>query len=236
AGSREELSAFVGAPELAPSELEDSLDFNTQAGLDRDAALENLLSRSPQLEFARAEVTRDQIALRRECVEPIPNIHVRAETGYNFEAEETVAGVEVGLRLPIFDKNQGTILQAQAELTRAQAEVERVELMLRKRFAHVFVDYEASRESAEAYRNSILPKAEEVYRENLSSFHERRAAWPQVVDARREYFELYETYLDNLLEARRAEAKLTFFLLEDGLAQPPEPTPQGRRDATPRPR
>jgi cobalt-zinc-cadmium efflux system outer membrane protein len=204
--------------------------------LDRDATLEDLLDRSPQLQFARAEVARDMIALRRERAEPIPNVTVRAETGYNFEAEDTVAGVEVGLRLPLFDKNQGTILQAQAELTRATVEVQRVELMLRKRFAETFAEYEASRQSAESYHSEILPTADEVYQANLGSFQERRAAWPQVVDAQREYFELYEEYLDDLLAARRAEAKLTFFLLDDGLQQPPEPTPQGHRDATPRPR
>jgi cobalt-zinc-cadmium efflux system outer membrane protein len=235
-GSWDELSAVVGAPDMVRTALDDTMDFASHESVDRLAALENVLNRSPELQFARAEVARDQIGLRRERAEPIPNIDLRAETGYNFEAQDTVAGVEIGFHLPLFDKNQGTILQAQAELTRAQAEVDRVALMLRKRFAHTFAEYETSRQSAEAYRDNILPKAEEIYQSNLNSFHERRAAWPQVVDAQREYFELYEAYLDDLRAARRAEAQIAFFFLEDGLQQPPEPTPQGHRDAAPKPR
>jgi cobalt-zinc-cadmium efflux system outer membrane protein len=161
---------------------------------------------------------------------------VRAETGYNFEAEDTVAGVEVGFRLPVFDKNQGTIMQAQAELSRARAEVARIELFLRKRFAEAFAEYESALLLATTYRAEALPKADEAYRLYLQSFQERRAAWPQVVNAQREYYELYEEYLDNLLEARRAEARISAMFLEDGLSQPPTPTPEGHRDATPRPR
>ena len=235
-GAWEQLAAVVGVPDMPPSVLAGGLEFEKGASIERDAALQYLLDCSPQIRFAQAEVARDRIGLERERVEPIPNINVRAETGYNFEAEDTVAGVEVGIRLPIFDKNQGTIIQAQAELARAQAEVARIELMLRRRFAEAFAEYESAILLASTYRAEALPKAEEVYQLYLDSFQQRRAAWPQVLDAQREYYELYEEYLDNVLEARRAEAQINSMFLEDGLSQPPTPTPEGHRDATPRPR
>jgi len=122
----EQLAAIVGEPDLPFNHLEGQLEFAGEDSFNRDAALAHLLECSPELRFARAEVVRDQIALQRERVEPIPNVIVRADTGYNFESRDTVAGVEVGVRLPIFDKNQGTIMQAQAELQRAQAEVVRM--------------------------------------------------------------------------------------------------------------
>jgi cobalt-zinc-cadmium efflux system outer membrane protein len=235
-GAWEELTAVIGVPDLAPTKLATDLELSENAPIDRDGALQHLLDHSPELSVAQAEVERDRIGLQRERVEPIPNINLRAETGYNFEAEDTVAGVEVGLRLPIFDKNQGTIAQAQAELRRAQAEVTRIELMLRRRFAQTFADYESAMLLAKTYRVEALPKAEEAYQLYLQSFQERRAAWPQVLDAQQQYYELYEEYLTNLLEARLAEAQINSMFLEDGLSQPPTPTPEGHRDATPRPR
>jgi len=235
-GSFAELAAVIGVPDLAPALLEGNLDFDSEKTLDRDAVLANLMACSPELRFARAEVIRDQIALERERREPIPNVTLRAETGYNFEVNDTVSGVEIGLNVPIFDRNQGTVLQSRSELTRAQAEVERVELVLRKRFARVFTEYEASLLSAKTYRNELLPQAEEVYNLYLESFQQRRAAWPQVLDAQRDYYQLFDDYLDHVTDARRAEASLTYFLLDDGLAQPPEPTPGGHQDATPKPR
>ena len=235
-GAWEELGAVIGEPDMPPTTLEDELDFDAGSTIDRDTALTNLLTCSPQLRFAQAEVARDRIALQRERAEPIPNLTLRAESGYNFEARDTVAGVEIGVRVPLFDKNQGTIVQARAELTRAQAEVNRVELLLRRRFAQAFAEYESAVLLSNSYRTEALPKAEEVYRLYRDSFQRRRAAWPQVLDAQREYLQLYEEYVDNVLDARRAEARINAFLLEDGLSQPPEPTPEGHRDATPRPR
>jgi cobalt-zinc-cadmium efflux system outer membrane protein len=140
-GAWEELAAIIGEPDLPPSSLLDQLDFDGAERIDRETALVNLLTCSPELRFVEEEVRRDRIAVTRERAEPIPNVTLRAETGYNVEAGDTMAGVEFGLRVPLWDKNQGTIQQARAELTRAQAEVDRVDLMLRRKFAEAFADY-----------------------------------------------------------------------------------------------
>jgi cobalt-zinc-cadmium efflux system outer membrane protein len=236
-GAWEELTAVVGMPDAPPtSSLTGKLDFETHKPLERTAALTDLLTCSPQILVAQAEVVRDRIAVQRERVEPTPNLNVRAETGYNFETDNTVAGFELGVRLPLFDRNQGTLMQARAELTRAEAEVARIELMLRQRFARTYAEYESSVALASSYQAEVLPKAKEAYDLYLDSFQKRRAGWPQVVDAQREYFDLYEDYLDNVLSARRAEAGLATYLLEDGLSQPPTPEPEGHRESTPKPR
>ena len=235
-GKLEELAAVIGAPEQRLDSLQGALELDATNGIDRETVLTNILTCSPEILFARAEVVRDRISVDRERVEPIPNINLRAASGYNFETDDTTAGVEVGLRLPLWDKNQGTILQAQAELGRAQAEVARIDLTLRQRFAEAFAEYEAARLSALTYRNELLPQAAEVSQLYREGFAQRRAAWPQVLDAQRDYYSLYVGYLDTLVTARRAEAGLSTFLLTGGLDQPPEPTPQGHRDATPKPR
>lgn len=235
-GSWEQLAAIIGVPDMAPTRLGGSLEPQEHATVDREAALNDLLACSPELRVARAEVVRDQIALRRETVEPIPNIAVRADTGYNLEAGDAVAGVEIGLEIPLFDRNQGTISQARAELTRAQAEVARLELELRQRFAQVFTEYETALLSAKTYGEELMPNAEQVYQLYFESFQQRRAAWPQVLAAQRDYYELVEEHLDYLVEARRAEARISSYLLDGGLDQPPTPTPEGHRDATARPR
>lgn len=231
-----ELTALAGAPDLSPTPLVGTLERPGDQVLDRDESLNFILACSPEIRFARAEVERDRIGLQRERVEPIPNVNLRAESGYNFESNDNVYGMELGLTVPVFDRNQGTIMQAQAELSRAQAEVTRVELQVRRRFAQTFADYETANISAQTYREQSLPQAQELYQLYLESFERKRAAWPQVLDAQRDYYEMYEDYLDNLVDARTAEARLTTFLLDGGLDQPPEPTPQGHRDATPRPR
>jgi outer membrane protein TolC len=89
---------------------------------------------------------------------------------------------------------------------------------------------------AKSYHDEILPKSQDAYRLYFDSFQQKRAAWPQVLDSQRKYYELYENYLNNLLEARRAEAQIATFFVGGGLDEPSAPTPAGHRDSTPKPR
>lgn len=231
-----ELTAYMGTPELAPSTLVGDLEISSEEILDEQTLLDDLLQSSPQLRAAFSEVERDRIAIQRELVEPIPNLQLRGETGYNFESQDTVAGVSVGVRLPVYDRNQGSVAQARAELCRAEAEISRIELMLRKRFAQSFADYAAAIDELTIQRDEVLPKSRQAYESYLEAFQNRRAAWPQVLVAQREFFQLSDHYIQRLLTARQAEADIGSFFLGDGLEQPPAPIPQGHREATTKPR
>lgn len=234
-GDWAQLAAVVGRPDLQPTPLAGRL-VEDEPSPDWDKTLCDLLAASPELQFAQAEVARDQITVQRERVEPIPNVTVRGATGYNFESRNTVAEAQVSIRLPIWDRNQGTIRQAQADLARARANVTRVELSLRRRFADAATRYQTARESVDDYRTGTLPKAKEAYELLLGSFGKRRAAWPQVLVAARDYARFQVDYLEALHDLRRAEVEIKGLLLVDGLSPPPGPTPQGHIEATPRPR
>ncbi|MCI0458982.1 MAG: TolC family protein [Gemmataceae bacterium] len=230
-----QLAAVVGRPDSCPTALVGQLDEDSPSP-DWDKTLCDLLAASPELQFAQAEVVRDQITVQRERVEPIPNVTVRAATGYNFESRNTVAEMQVGVRLPVWDRNQGTIREAQADLARAQANVTRVELSLRRRFADAATRYQTARVSVDDYRTETLPKAKEAYELLLDSFRKRRAAWPQVLVAARNYAEFSVDYLEALHDLRQAQVEIKGLLLVDGLTTPPGPTPQGHIEAVPRPR
>jgi cobalt-zinc-cadmium efflux system outer membrane protein len=231
----EHLATLVGDPELRPVPLAGALE-GRGAPIDREAALCRLLQESPELKFAQAEVVRDQIGVRREQVEPIPNVLVRGASGYNFETRNVTTDVQMGVRLPLFDRNQGTIRQAQGELMRAQAEVTRVELTLRRRFADAYHRYEVALDSVKDFEDSTLPAARKAFEAYQDYFKKRRATWPQVLVAERTYFQLQQEYISALAELRRAEVEINGLLLSDGLTPPPEPTPQGHIEATPKPR
>jgi cobalt-zinc-cadmium efflux system outer membrane protein len=233
----EHLVTLLGAPEMPPCPLVGQLEPEGPS-VEWESALCRILQESPELEFVRAEVIRDQFSVKREQVEPIPNIIVRGGAGYNALPGEkgAVANAQVGIRLPLFDRNQGTIRQAQAELVRAQADVTRVELLLRRRLADTFHRYETARDSAKDYRENTLPKARRAFELYMDYFKKRRATWPQVLVAERAYFQYQEEYLSTLVELRRAEVEIKGLLVVDGLTQPPAPTPQGHIEATPKPR
>jgi outer membrane protein, heavy metal efflux system len=235
-GNWESLVSLIGAPELRPTLLDDRPLDADAAPLDFDATLANLLCVSPEIQAALAEIRRDQIMVRRERVEPIPNVTVQAIVGHNYEFNITTAGVQASLPLPLFNRNQGTVREAQADLARDHAEHERVALSLRHRLAEVATRFNDARQSVEDFRAESLPMARRAYDLQLANFRARRAAWPQVLVTQRTYVELDREYVHSLLELRRAEVEINGLLLSDGLAPPATPTSQGHIEAVPTPR
>jgi cobalt-zinc-cadmium efflux system outer membrane protein len=213
------LAAFVGEPCLPLTTLQGDLEAPGSAP-DCEVALAHLLAASPEVQAARADLIRSQLALKREQVEPIPDVQLRVSNGYDFETRNDVTSVSIGLRLPIFDKNQGNIRAAQAQLLHAQAEVSRIELSLRQRLARQYACYKTALTRAEEYRKHNAPEAREAYELYLDSFRKRRAAWPQVLVAQRTYFQISVEYIEALEDLRHAEVVILGLLLVDGHDQP----------------
>jgi cobalt-zinc-cadmium efflux system outer membrane protein len=217
-----QLAAFVGEPCLPPVRLQGNLEDATKLP-DFEITLAHLLEASPEVQIARSDVARGQFALKREQVEPIPNINVRVSTGYDFESRTETTSVQIGARLPLFDKNEGNIRAARADLMRAQAETARVELSLRQRLARQYARYKTALATVESYRKGNLPDAKEAYELYLESFRKRRAAWPQVLVAQRTYFQISVDYVEALNDLHRAEVAILGLLLVDDLDEPMSP-------------
>lgn len=230
------LVTIIGWPELASTPLEGRLEPDS-APLDWDKSLRTLLQESPEIQAARAHVVFDQIMVQRERAQPVPDIHLAASSGYNFETRNAVAGqVQIGLNVPLWDKNQGTIMQAQAELARSRAEVRRRELQLQQRLADVFRQYRTATLSTKLYREANIPKANKAYELQLEMYRQRRVAWPEIVKLQQNLYQVKSEYTHSLLELRRAEVAITGLLMMDGLSPPASPAPAGHIDATARPR
>ena len=229
------LATQVGVPELPFRPLIGQLEPDGLPLL-KEESLARVLQESPELAFAVTKVKQDQVQLEREKREPIPNVTLRGGVGYNYETRNSTALVALSLPIPVFDRNQGTVNQAIADLLRSQAEVTRVQLDIRRRFADAFARYETAQEEGENFREQVLPKARKVEELYGEQFKNRRAAFPQVLVARRMLFQLTEEYNHSLRQFRRAEVEVRGLLLVDGLTAPPTPTPPGHIGATPKPR
>ena len=201
-----------------------------------EAALQRLLVESPELGLAHAKLKADELTVKREKVEPIPNIILQGSAGRSFETRETVYGVGASIELPIFDRNQGTIRQAQADLRRQQAEVRLTELRLRRTLGEWFRRYRTALQHVDNYRDVILPESQERYGAQLKSYEENRQTWPAVLDAQRDFFLRRLVYADRLLAWQTARVAIDGLLLVDGLASPPGVAVPGHIDAVPKPR
>jgi cobalt-zinc-cadmium efflux system outer membrane protein len=229
------IAAMVGNPDLRPARLAGSL-VEAEAALDQEQLLTTLLRDSPELRAARAGVERARAEVSRQKAQRIPDLFVNAGVGYNNELLErdgrktgAEGRIEIGVNLPIFNRNRGGVAAAEAELALAEREVERLQLSLRTRLAASFRDYRRARTMAERYRAEVIPRARQAYEMYLSNFRQMAASYPQVLIAQRTLFQVEVEYARALVELRRGAASLRGFLLEGGLDAVGRPGEGGER-------
>jgi outer membrane protein, heavy metal efflux system len=222
------LAIMVGNPGLPPARLAGNLEEELPK-LNDDEWLLLLQNDSPQMKVARMEVMRANAVLERARAERIPDLFLRGGLGYNYERFEpvvpSIAGqrkglegrFEIGVNVPIFNRNQGGIAAAQAEFDIANRELERVRLSLTSRFTAGLREYRNAQQMVERYRTQMVPRAREAYRTYLTNFRQMAAAYPQVLIAQRTLFQVEVEYAQALVQLRESVVRLRGYLLEGGL-------------------
>jgi cobalt-zinc-cadmium efflux system outer membrane protein len=219
------LAAAVGEPSLPMGKLDGDLSANMPR-FDSEAMLARVLRESPEVRQAQMNVERAKVALERVRAERIPNLFVRTKLGYNSEQSmpgkdvgfET--GIEIGIPLPLFDRQQGNLATAQGDLEHSQAEVRRLELALRSELATVIRGYEDARMEVGRYEREILPRAQQSVELYRKGFQQMAAAYPQVLIAQRTLFQSRAEYTQALVELWRTASLLEGMLLSGGLDAP----------------
>jgi len=215
------LTSVLGQADMQPIPLQGHLD-EKRAKLIWEETLECLLTESPELQAAQSNVRRAASQLRRECVDPIPNLNLQVGVQQDHGTQDTIANVQLAMVLPVFYRNKGAIDAAWADLRRAQQEVFRLELVLRNRLATSFLRYENAHKRIHRYREKILPKSQEnldLTTEGYQKFSE--FSFIQVLTARRTYFQTHLKYIQSLTELRKAESEIAGLLLTGALENVP---------------
>lgn len=214
------LAAVLGTPDAAPRAVAGALD-EALVPLTWEAALHRVLSENPQLAAAQADVQRARQAVRRAAVEPVPNVEVQGSLQYDDASSTTIAGLQVGWPLPLRNRNQGGIQQAQSELIAAQRAVERLALDLQYRLAQRYERYANASQQVERYRRDILPKVEETRRLVEQGYRAGEVSFLTLLTVQRTYFETHIAYLQALAEAVAAGTEIEGLLLRDSLSTAP---------------
>jgi cobalt-zinc-cadmium efflux system outer membrane protein len=221
------LTAVVGNPQLPLMKLEGKLEDSP--AVNADELVERIVNESPAVRIAELGVTRAEAALARAKREPIPDLQLRGGMQQNGELLSNGRAVglqgfaDVGLRIPIFDRNQGNIAAAKADAERAKREVERVKLVLRERAASVVQNYTFSQVAVDRYKNQMIPRAQKAYEMYSNRYQAMAAAYPQVLIAQRTLMQLEVSYTTALETFATSSLSLQSYLLTDGLEAPSQP-------------
>ena len=222
----QELSAVVGDSSLAPQSLAGD-PLAPSPVIDYQAALSRILSSSPEIAAAMIEIERSNVALQRARVEPVSNVNVEGLVNWrdNGIGGKPDGGVAVSVPIPVLNRNQGAIAQANHELMASRQALNELELSLQKRLAIAFEQYSNARTQADRYGAIILPSAEESLALTRKMYSAGEANYIALLTAQRTYSQTQLNYLESLRALRVAEAQIDGMLLSGSL--------QGGSDSTP---
>ncbi|HBI44734.1 MAG TPA: hypothetical protein DDY78_18060 [Planctomycetales bacterium] len=164
-GAWKQLAASLGLPGMHPTELAGRIDTPIPV-YDHAAVLARALQSHTDVLSAENTLTQARFRLKLAQVQVVPDVTVNVVlqkdgTGPPFG---TVYSLQAGFPVPIFDRNQGGIYQAQAQVVQASDESHRVRDDLTTRLAVAFEAYENNRVILHFYRDKILPDQVRAYR------------------------------------------------------------------------
>lgn len=211
-----QLAALAGTPQLAPAELQGELP-SSETTLDWSSVAASMIVSSPEHQSALARVGQARANIDRQCVQAIPNFDVNFGAGVDNGTDSGFINLQVGAPIPVFNKNQGNIAAAQAELVRASRELERIENLIKARLAVVSGQFDSSLAAVERYAKDILPSAEEALELADVAYQSGETSFVQVLVARRSYFDTNLQYIASQTQLAQAKAQVDGFVLTGAL-------------------
>jgi outer membrane protein, heavy metal efflux system len=223
------LAAVIGRPDLPEATVAGDLE-RAWPEIDEAQAMETIATQSPATRIADASSARAAAEITRARSQAIPDLQLRGGLEYNNEPLGTIPqatgweGIaEVAVQLPIFNRNQGNVVAATADLERAQLEKQRVALTLRERAATILDEYANAKLMALEYRDEMLPRSQKAYTLMTEKYGQMLASYPRVLQAQRKLYALHAEYIMALETTWTTGIALQGFLLTDGLEAPARP-------------
>jgi len=223
------LAAVIGQPDLPLMTVAGDLEKGWP-DVNEEEAVEAIAKQSPAVRIAETAETRAQSVINRARREAIPDIQLRGGMEYNHELLGSVPfakgweGIaEVSVEIPLFNRNQGNVAAARADIERAGQEKKRISLTLRERAASAVDQYANARLMAVEYRDEMLPLAKKAYGLMVEKYGQMLASYPRVLDAQRKLYELQIEYIGALESVWTNGIALQGYLLTDGLEAPARP-------------
>lgn len=187
------------------------LAVEQQDSLPLPASFESLTQRlqvSPSLARARIEVDRRQALARVERSRQTPDLIVSFGAKRDEQLGRNQAIVGISMPIPLFDRNQGNIVESLRRTEKARDELVATEVRLNLELAQAYGRLVAAREEIALLKQEILPGAQSAYDATTKGFELGKFSFLEVLDAQRTFFQARSQYLRALSETHRAAADI----------------------------
>ncbi|MEZ5944178.1 MAG: TolC family protein [Planctomycetaceae bacterium] len=213
-----QLAATLGVPDMARHRIIGSIEQPIPE-VNYDAALSFLLTRHSDLAAASSRVSGAGYELAYQEAVPIPNITVYGALQHDDTTplNDIAANIQVSLPVPLFNKNEGNISAAYADVVKANQTWFQTRNDLVATLAEAYNRYSTSRSIAASYRDGILKDQVNAYRGASDHFRAAGVAsdFAEVVVAQQSLSAAISEYLQSLQDQWLATVDLAEVLQVD---------------------
>ncbi len=172
------------------------------------ADLQPLISSAPGVVLARIEVDRRKALTALEQSKRVPDVTVSVGMQRSNETQRNVLLFGVSVPLPVFDRNQGNLLEALKLEDKARDELQAASVRLHSEVAQAQERLSTITAEVQSLQQDVLPGAKSAYDAATIGFENGKFNFLEVLDAQRTYFTAKSQYLKALGEAHRAAADI----------------------------
>jgi cobalt-zinc-cadmium efflux system outer membrane protein len=157
-----QLAAEIGVPGLQI--VDAAAPRESAPRWEDERVLERVLAANTDLKQAATEAERARLEFERARAEVVPNVTLGGGFARNFAEGEVGGVVSVETPLPLWDRKQGRIREAEARWARAQAAQVTAADRLRRDTAEALGRYQSALRNVEGLDRQVIPRLEESAR------------------------------------------------------------------------
>lgn len=208
--AKNDLARLLGVIDASDLDVETDLSLLPQRIKKQDIldALQNTPQSQAQ-EFAKMQA-RSSLRLARSQAVPDPTFGLGVRRFNDNDSTALVASLS--FPIPVFNRNQGSIKEAKANVIKADAESYAAELSLRQSAIQAWENLVSSLEETSSYQNEIIPSARKAYEQADDGYGRGAFTFLDLLDAQRTLYEVQEARLDSLLSVYEAKAQTDFLM------------------------
>lgn len=207
-----QLAATLGLRDLKLERIQGDLTQSLD-GFAAQVIHENYVPYNAEVLSAEQEVERNRLLLQRAIVQPFPNITIQSGYQYQVAPLHNMGTLQASVPLPLWNRNEGAIAAAHAQVNRASASVETVQNQIAKQMADATGRYKVADQQTRRYADRIVPKAREGVKIMQEGFVNGQYDFLRLLQTQRALVEATLGYIDALEARWTAAAELA------GLAQ-----------------
>lgn len=179
--------------------------------------LQESLPQHPTVAYWQVEHQRQQALLQLEKAHALPDPKIALGVRRFQETEDQALVLGVSMPLPLFDRNQGNVRQASAELARSLNEEEAALRALTAEGLQALEDAVNSHARAVTFSTTIIPAAERAFVLAREGYTAGRFPYLEVLDAERTLFDAKQSYVSALTHYQEAQARVQYAMAMDSL-------------------